>query len=173
VIDRKNVVIEPTFRKDMTFMACKLGDVAPDFTAKTNTDREVTLSDFRGKKNVVLVLYPGDQTSDCTRMLCAFRDEFPRFEAVDTVVFGVNPANADSHQAFIDANGFPFELIVDTKREIARQYDALMLFGYVVKRTVIAINKEGYVVFYERGYPSNEDILSALQPNDNVAQMAS
>ncbi len=141
----------------------KLGQEAPDFTVKTNTGQEVRLADYRGKKNVVLVLYPGDQTADCSRMLCAFRDEFPRFTDTDTVVFGVNPATADSHQRFVDRLGLPFELIVDEGREVARRYDALMLMGYVVKRTVIAINKDGKVVFYERGYPSNEAILAALK----------
>ena len=151
-------------------MSVKLGQMAPDFTARTNAGREVTLSDFRGDQNVVLVLYPGDQTRDCTRMLCAFRDEFPRFEAADTEVFGVNPADAESHQRFVDAQGFPFELIVDTDRKIARQYDALMLFGYVVKRTVIGINKEGRVVFYERGYPANDDILAALDQGPSTTE---
>lgn len=150
-------------------MSVKLGEIAPDFTAITNSGQEITLSDYRGKQNVVLVMYPGDQTGDCTRQLCAFRDEFPRFEAVDTVVFGINPANADSHQRFIDKNGFPFELIVDQKRKIARQYDALMLLGYVVNRTVIAINKEGKIVFYERGYPTNDAIISALETQSTAA----
>ena len=150
-------------------MGVKVGQVAPDFTAITNSGQEVTLSEYRGKQNVVLVLYPGDQTLACTKQLCAFRDEFPRFEAVDTVVFGINPADAKSHQKFIDKNGFPFELIVDKKRQIARQYDALMLLGYVVNRTVIAINKEGSVVFYERGYPTNDDIISALEIQSTVA----
>lgn len=143
----------------------KLGQEAPSFSVKTNTGQVVQLNDYRGKKNVVLVLYPGDQTADCSRMLCAFRDEFPRFANSDTVVFGVNPATADSHQRFVDRLGLPFELIVDEGREVARRYDALMLMGYVVKRTVIAINKEGRVVFYERGYPSNEAILAALKGN--------
>ena len=96
-------------------------------------------------------------------MLCAFRDEFPRFKAANTEVFGVNPADAEKHQRFIDKNGFPFDLIVDEQRQIARLYDSVMLMGFVVKRTVIAINKEGKVVFYKRGYPTNDEILKALE----------
>lgn len=149
-------------------MGVKVGDMAPDFTAVTNSGREVSLSEYRGQQNVVLVMYPGDQTADCTRQLCTFRDEFPRFEALDTVVFGINPADAESHQKFIDKNGFPFELIVDEKRQIARSYDALMLLGYVVNRTVIAIDKKGRVVFYERGYPTNDAIISALQAQSSA-----
>jgi peroxiredoxin Q/BCP len=152
-------------------MGIKLGDIAPDFSAKTNSGRTVRISDYRGKQNVVLVMYPGDQTADCTRQLCAFRDEFPNFMAADTVVFGVNPANAESHQRFVDAQGFPFELIVDEKREIARKYDALMLLGYVVNRTVIAINKAGRIVFYQRGYPTNAEILQALESGQTEVEV--
>ncbi|PJF43229.1 MAG: peroxiredoxin [Phototrophicales bacterium] len=148
--------------------AITIGQEAPDFTARTNSGRTITLSEFRGKKNVVLVMYPGDQTADCTRQLCAFRDEFPRFVDAETEVFGVNPADADSHQRFVDANGFPFELIVDEKRNIAQMYDSVMLMGFVVKRTVIAIDKAGKIVFFKRGYPTNDEILSALRASNSA-----
>lgn len=142
--------------------AIDIGQDAPDFSATTNSGRKITLSEFKGKKNVVLVMYPGDQTSDCTRQLCAFRDEFPRFKDANTEVFGVNPANAESHQRFIDSNGFPFDLIVDEKRQIAQSYDSVMLMGFVIKRTVVAIDKAGKIAFFKRGYPSNDEILEAL-----------
>jgi peroxiredoxin Q/BCP len=139
-----------------------IGQEAPDFTAITNNGNEIRLSDYRGKKNVILIMYPGDQTADCTRQLCAFRDEFPRFQDAESVIFGINPANAESHQRFIDRNGFPFELIIDENRKIARLYDSVMLMGFVVHRTVIAINKEGRIAFFARGYPTNNEILEAL-----------
>lgn len=144
--------------------ALQIGQEAPDFTASTNSGRTITLSDFRGKKNVVLVMYPGDQTADCTRQLCAFRDEFPRFVDAETEVFGVNPADAESHQRFIDSNGFPFDLLIDEKRNIAQKYDSVMLMGFVVKRTVVAIDKMGKIAFFKRGYPTNDEILTALHP---------
>ena len=150
--------------------AITIGQDAPDFTAITNRGNKVTLSDYKGKKNVVLVMYPGDQTADCTRQLCAFRDEFPRFTDSETEVFGVNPSDAESHQRFIDANGFPFDLIVDEKRQIAQAYDSVMLMGFVVKRTVIAIDRNGKVAFFKRGYPTNDEILEALKAANNKAE---
>lgn len=152
-------------------MAIEIGQNAPDFEAQTNSGRMVRLSEFIGVKNVVLVMYPGDLTADCTTQLCAFRDEFPRFLDSETEVFGVNPADAESHQRFIDKNGFPFELIVDEKRHIVRLYDSIMLMGFVVKRTVVAINKHGKIAFFKRGYPTNDEILAALN-NPMVEQNA-
>ncbi|NDJ86897.1 MAG: peroxiredoxin [Chloroflexi bacterium] len=147
----------------------EVGQEAPDFTAQTNSGRQITLSEFRGRKNVVLVMYPGDQTADCTRQLCAFRDEFPRFRDSSTEVFGINPASAESHQRFIDKNGFPFELIVDENRNIARMYDSVMLMGFVVKRTVVAVDKSGKIALFKRGYPTNDEILTALKQTSQVA----
>lgn len=149
--------------------AIEIGQEAPDFSATTNSGRKITLSEFKGKKNVILVMYPGDETAGCTRQLCAFRDDFPRFQSADTEVFGVNPADAESHQRFIDKNGFPFDLIVDDNRQIAQAYDSVMLMGFVVKRTVIAIDKNGKVAFFKRGYPTNDEILSALDKANTVS----
>lgn len=150
--------------------AIEIGQDAPEFSATTNSGRSIKLSDFKGKKNVVLVMYPGDQTTDCTRQLCAFRDDFPRFKDTDTEVFGVNPADAESHQRFVDANGFPFDLIVDDNRQIAQAYDSVMLMGFVVKRTVIAIDKNGKIAFFKRGYPTNDEILKALDTANHANQ---
>lgn len=40
-----------------------VGDTAPDFTLDSNTDEEITLSDYRGKKKVVLAFHPLAWTS--------------------------------------------------------------------------------------------------------------
>ena len=150
--------------------AIEIGQEAPDFEATTNNGKTIRLSEFKGNKNVVLVMYPGDQTADCTRQLCAFRDDFPRFQDANTEVFGVNPADAESHQRFIDKNGFPFDLIVDENRQIAQAYDSVMLMGFVVKRTVIGIDKNGKIAFFKRGYPGNDEILEALEKANSTNQ---
>ena len=115
-------------------------------------------------------MYPGDQTADCTRMLCAFRDEFHVLRMRKQKFLASIHQMQKANQRFIDKNGFPFELIIDVKRQIARTYDSVMLMGFIVKRTVIAINKEGKVVFFKRGYPTNDEILSALHAPQTEAE---
>lgn len=137
------------------------GDKAPDFTLKDEKGNAVTLSDFQGKQNVVLIFYPKDQTPGCTKQLCAVRDDWSAFEEQNVAVFGVNPGSAKSHQAFIDKFSFPFPLLVDADKEVARAYDCDGLL--MTKRTVFGINKEGIVVFAERGMPDNAEILAAFQ----------
>ena len=76
----------------------RVGDKAPGFSVKDHNGNPVTLSEFDGKKNVVLVFYPRDNTPGCTKQLCAIRDQFDRFTDSETVVFGVNPQGSRSHR---------------------------------------------------------------------------
>ena len=59
-----------------TLKELQIGSKAPAFTLKDEKGKTVTLTDFHGKKNVVLVFYPGDMTSGCTMQLCAIRDDW-------------------------------------------------------------------------------------------------
>ncbi|HNY28905.1 MAG TPA: peroxiredoxin [Candidatus Sumerlaeota bacterium] len=140
----------------------QVGTEAPLFTLKDQDGTTVTLKEFRGKKNVVLVFYPGDQTPGCTKQLCAIRDDFEDFKAADTAVFGVNPADAQSHKAFIEKQKYPFPLLVDEKGEVAKAYNAKGLL--FTKRTVYGIDKEGKIVFAQRGMPTDTEILAAFKP---------
>ncbi|MFW5870715.1 MAG: peroxiredoxin [Candidatus Sumerlaeota bacterium] len=138
-----------------------VGEYAPDFMLQDAGGKLVRLSDWRGKKNVVLVFYPGDDTPGCTKQLCAIRDEIADFEDSETVVYGVNPQSAESHEKFIEKYNFPFTLLVDGGKVVAAAYGAKGM--PMVKRTVYAIDKDGKVAFAERGMPANSTILAALK----------
>ncbi len=138
-----------------------IGDPAPDFMLQDAKGELVRLSDWRGKKNVVLVFYPMDNTPGCTKQLCAIRDDITNFKDSETVVYGVNPGSAESHQKFIDDHNFPFTLLVDAGKIVAGVYGAKGI--PVVKRTVYAIDKDGNVAFAQRGMPANSEILAALK----------
>ncbi len=68
----------------------RIGDKAPEFSLRDTDGNLVTLSEVSGKKNVVLVLYPRDNTPGCTKQLCAIRDQFDLFADSETVVLGIN-----------------------------------------------------------------------------------
>ncbi len=138
------------------------GEFAPDFTAATHAGDAVSLADLRGKKQVVLVFYPGDNTPVCTTQLCELRDDWVALQAEDTVVFGVNPASAEKHAEFAAKYRYPFPLLVDTGSRIAAAYGCSAFFGWMIRRTVYAIDKRGRVVFAQRGRPTVAAILAAL-----------
>ena len=57
------------------------GNKAPYFKLKDQNEKEISLSDYKGK-NVILYFYPKDNTSGCTAEACSFRDDFPKFKKV-------------------------------------------------------------------------------------------
>jgi thioredoxin-dependent peroxiredoxin len=94
---------------------------APDFTLTADDGSAVTLSGLRGK-NVVLFFYPKDDTAGCTREACEFRDMLPTFRKMNTVVLGVSPDDATSHQKFRKKFNLPYTLLADTAHEVAEAY---------------------------------------------------
>ena len=139
----------------------EVGEQAPDFTLPDQDSNMVTLEEFRGKQNVVLVFYPGDSTPGCTKQLCAIRDDFDVFTARNTVVLGINSQGPASHRKFINRHRFPFRLLVDHAKEVVSAYGCKG--AMTTKRTVYGIDQAGIIVFARRGRPSNEEILQAFQ----------
>ena len=134
-----------------------VGAKAPEFTLYDEGGHVVSLAGLRGK-NVVLVFYPGDDTSVCTRQLCDFRDHWKQAEKKNALVYGVNPWSAASHMKFRDKFHFPFPLLVDGGQKVAALYHAN---GLMIKRTVYLIGPDGVIRFSRRGVPSPEEVLAA------------
>jgi peroxiredoxin Q/BCP len=134
------------------------GTPAPDFSVPDQDGSRVTLSALRGK-NVILVFYPADDTSVCTKQLCEFRDHWADAQARNTMVFGVNPARSRAHQKFREKCKFPFPLLIDQDQKIAGLYQANGWF--VPRRTVYLIGPDGAIRYARRGKPSPEEVLAA------------
>jgi peroxiredoxin Q/BCP len=101
--------------------ALKIGDMAPDFEALTDSGETIRLSDFRGKR-VVLYFYPKDDTSGCTKQACGFRDHYPEIEERNAVVLGISKDGVASHQKFKTKYDLPFTLLVDEDHQINELY---------------------------------------------------
>jgi peroxiredoxin Q/BCP len=133
------------------------GSAAPDFTANDEKGSPVQLSRLRGH-NVVLVFYPGDDTPVCTTQLCEFRDRWNDAQKSNTLVFGVNPAGAESHQKFRSKYSLPFPILVDKRRRIASLYKCNSL---IIRRTVYLIGPDGSIRYGVRGKPQVDAVLNA------------
>lgn len=140
-----------------------VGDLAPDFTLSGTGDASVTLSEFRGKSNVVLIFYPRDFTSVCTRQLCQLRDDYSQFTELDAVGFGINDDPLDSHEKFVADNEFPFPLLMDPGLKVAAEYGAAQPDQSFVDRTVVIVGKDGKVIFYAKGVPATADMVAAIE----------
>lgn len=136
-----------------------VGSTAPPFELRSDRGETVRLEDYRGKKNVILIFYPADDTRVCTQQVCEMRDNWGGAQAHDAIVFGVNPGNADSHRSFRERYALPFDLLVDEGKRVASKYNA---GGLIVNRTVYAIGKDGRILFAKRGKPSPKEILGSI-----------
>jgi peroxiredoxin Q/BCP len=143
----------------------KVGDTAPDFTLRDEQGNPHTLSTHRGHSPVVLVFYPMNQTRVCTTQLCEMRDAYEDLAAAGLVVFGINPAGQESHQQFVKRHGFPFHLLVDEDKAVARLYRTVLGFGAlsINNRSVYVVGKDGKIVFAQMGKPSPQEVLAALR----------
>jgi peroxiredoxin Q/BCP len=133
-----------------------VGVPAPDFSLPDQDGNSVSLSALRGS-NVVLVFYPGDDTTVCRRQLCEFRDRWADAQRNNTLVFGVNPQSAGSHARFIGKCRLPFSLLVDQGQQMGALYKTK---GLMVKRTVYLIGPDGIIRFAQRGTPDPDEVLS-------------
>ncbi|WP_203141165.1 peroxiredoxin [Marinobacter mangrovi] len=127
----------------------ELNQPVPDFTLPATGEQDISLSDFRGKKNVVIYFYPKDSTPGCTTEGGDFRDHHDAFEKADTVIFGVSRDGIKSHENFKAKQSFPFELLSDKEETVCKLFDVIKLkkmYGKEslgVERSTFLIDKEG------------------------------
>jgi peroxiredoxin Q/BCP len=100
----------------------KAGDKAPDFSLPSGEGKEISLSDFKGKK-VVLYFYPKDDTPGCTKEACSFRDDLSAFKRKGAVVVGVSVDDIKSHEKFAEKYSLRFPLLSDLEKKIVKAYD--------------------------------------------------
>jgi peroxiredoxin Q/BCP len=129
--------------------ALEIGQVVPDFTAPATSETTFTLSDYKGKSNLVIYFYPKDSTPGCTTEGQNFRDLKDEFDAHDTLVFGVSKDTMRRHENFKAKQAFNFELISDVDEEVCQLFNVIQLkklYGkeYMgIVRSTFLIDKEG------------------------------
>lgn len=130
----------------------KVGDTAPDFTLPSTQGKPVKLSDFKGKKNVVLAFFPAAFTGGCTKEMQAYQLDVSKFEGNDTQVFGVSTDNTPSQKEFATKLGVSFPILSDfATRKISTEYGVLIPDKGMDNRVTFVIDKEGKIAFMEAG----------------------
>jgi peroxiredoxin Q/BCP len=142
-------------------MKVNVGDSAPDFTLPSQNGENVTLSQFRGKKNVVLYFYPKDETPGCTREACTFRDSYELFTDLGAEVVGVSADTVESHKAFAQHHNLPFTLLSDVDNAVRKLYGATSTLSLIPGRVTFIIDKKGVV---------RHVFSSQLQPEKHIEE---
>jgi len=143
----------------------QVGAEAPDFELP-GTDGPFKLSDHRGER-VVLLFYPADNSTVCTKQFCSYRDRADDFEALDATVVGISPQELASHEQFAAKHALNVPLLADADKRVAKAYSAFSpRLG--TKRAVIVIDEQGIVQHRHDhllglDYQSVDELRSALE----------
>ncbi len=125
-----------------------VGSSAPDFTLPSQEEKQVSLSDYKGKW-VVLYFYPKDQTSGCTLEAHNFQRDLAKYEALNAVVLGVSLDTVESHKAFCTKDSLTFKLLADPDHKAIDSYGVPVRSAGNIRyaeRTTFLISPDGKVV---------------------------
>ena len=136
-------------------MPVEAGQHAPDFTLRDQNGQNVTLSSFRGEKNVLLVFYPFAFSGICTTELCQVRDELPRYQNDDLQVLAISVDSPYALRSYAESQGYQFPLLADfwPHGEVARAYGVFNEIAGMANRGTFLIDKDGVVRFAEMNAP--------------------
>ncbi len=135
------------------FVACRgqhkaltIGDEVPLFTLKDQNDSVFNISDYIGKKILVIYFYPKDESSVCTKEACSFRDAYSDFTNAGAMVVGINGGTVESHKHFQLRDQLPFTLLSDPGNRVLKLFAVKSKF-MISGRETFVIDKSGKIRF--------------------------
>jgi len=142
------------------------GMKAPDFTLTDKNGREISLSDFLGKK-VVVYFYPKDNTPGCTRQACAFAANYEKFKEKNIEVIGISRDSVASHVKFAEKHGLNFILLSDPELKAIEPYGVWQekkmcgKVGMGIVRTTFIVDEAGNI----------EKVMPKVKPDTNAEEI--
>ena len=127
-------------------MALQVGVIAPDFELPASGNRTIKLSEYRGKKNVLLAFYPFTFSPVCSLQLPGLQENLKRFHSLDTEVLGISVDSKHSSEAFATHLKLEFPLVSDFSKEVTKAYGVLREGGFA-ERALFVIDKEGKIIY--------------------------
>lgn len=140
----------------------KVGDSAPDFSLPDQKGNLIKLSDYAGKKTVVLAFYVKAFTSGCTKELNRYQSGLPKFADAQAQVIGISVDSPAKNKAYAESLKADYPILSDRDRSVARTYGVLMPIIRLAKRVTFVIDPHGIIQSIQRG-------SEALDPENSLA----
>ncbi|PYU19385.1 MAG: peroxiredoxin [Acidobacteria bacterium] len=148
-------------------MAIAVGQPAPDFTLKDQNQKDVKLSQYRGK-NVVMVFYPLDWSPVCTNEHACFVSDLKQFEKLNAQVLGLSVDSIWSHKAFAEKMGIRYPLLADfqPRGAVAEKFGVYLADKGITGRAIAIIDKAGKIAWLKNyeilTVPEMKEVSEAL-----------
>lgn len=142
-----------------------VGDKAPDFNLPDQHGSQVKLSDYAGKKTVVLAFYVKAFTGGCTKELHRYQGGLTEFTHAQAQVLGVSVDSPVKNKAYAESLGVEYPILSDHDRSVARAYGVLMPLIRLAKRVTFVIDPQGVIRSIQRG-------SEAMDPANSLAACA-
>ena len=149
-------------------MSVKINTKVKKFKVSATSELEINSIDLIGK-NVVLYLYPKDNTPGCTQEGEDFRDLYKEFKKLKTEIYGISRDSLKSHEGFKTKYKYPFELISDPDEKLCNLFDVIKeknMYGkqYMgIERSTFLINKDGKLSAEWRKVKVNGHAIEVLE----------
>ncbi|MCA1758285.1 MAG: peroxiredoxin [Bacteroidales bacterium] len=148
------------------------GDTIPNFKLKNQHGEVINLSDYIGKKNLVLFFYPKDDTPGCTREACSFRDHYEAFLDAGAEVIGISGQSVESHKNFAQKHNLKYQLLSDEGNKVRKLFGVpTNMFGLLPGRVTYVADKTGKVVYiFNSQMQVEKHVEEALQALKNAGK---
>ncbi len=136
-------------------MSIQVGQKAPDFNLYSSSKEKISLNDFSGKKNVLLLFFPQSFTGVCTTELCGVRDDIAKYQNADAEVLAISVDSIFTLAKFKELQQINFTLLSDFNKEVSALYDTIydsftdMNMRGVSKRSAFIVDKSGVIQYAE------------------------
>ena len=162
-----------------------VGDKAPVFSAKDDTNKTWKSDDFIGSKVIIVYFYPAAMTGGCTKQACSFRDDKAKLDDVDAIVVGISGDEVENLKYFKEAHDLNFPLLSDPDGSIAKMFGVALRDGGSIQRTIdgkeitlsrgvttsrwtFVIDKKGKIAYKNTDVNAAEDSKETLEVIKNL-----
>ena len=140
----------------------EVGQPAPGFELRYATKESIAretlkLSDFLGKRNVVLAFYPADWSSGCTKEVCTMRDDFSNLDKLNAEILAISGDYVFSHYEWAKHHNLPFKLLSDHLHDVAKAYNSYNPESGMNRRTMFVVDKQGKLAYIDMQYSVGDD----------------
>ena len=143
----------------------KVGDHAPDFSLPDQNGNLVRLSDYLGKKTVVLAFFIKAFTGGCTKELNTYQSEIVKFDQASAQIISISVDSPAKNKAYAESLKVTYPILSDHRRAVSCEYGVLMPVIRLAKRVTFVIDQQGVIQSIQRG-------SEAMDPANSLAACA-